>query len=255
MSLFNDASAIVVCSSYEMVEMKMQVHAYYYRIFILYMSVPNMFNNSPNPSSKKVDIVADNECGICLGEYENGDQICKSAHKPFRPGYSLQTLGENNNDPLDEDTCPHVFHLDCIMEWLMKKRAKGLCPLCRRTFLSMEGLENQYHGSSRSARARWLNRGSSSMRGSNRMDETEGNNRTRWMSRATSSDLMSGSEGGNRGRQSSRLSSSDRMDSSDGSHRGRWTLRNVTNDVSNARMDDIEEQESTVEANDDDNQS
>lgn len=31
--------------------------------------------------------------------------------------------------------CPHVFHNSCIMEWLVKAEAKGMCPECRRVFV------------------------------------------------------------------------------------------------------------------------
>lgn len=57
-----------------------------------------------------------------------------------------------------QDACRHVFHLDCVMKWLMKKRSKGKCPLCKQLFVSMEGLEDQYQGSSRRTRARWTSR-------------------------------------------------------------------------------------------------
>nr|XP_009771103.1 PREDICTED: RING finger protein 11-like [Nicotiana sylvestris]XP_016432684.1 PREDICTED: RING finger protein 11-like [Nicotiana tabacum] len=42
-------------------------------------------------------------CAICILEYKNGDIIGK-----------LQ--------------CEHEFHLDCIKQWLLKKK---VCPLCR----------------------------------------------------------------------------------------------------------------------------
>ena len=51
------------------------------------------------PSSKA-------ECSICLEGYCSGEKVCLS----------------KNSD------CPHVFHQECIAEWL-KRHDK--CPLCR----------------------------------------------------------------------------------------------------------------------------
>lgn len=49
---------------------------------------------------------ASNECSICLGDYCPGDTVCVA--KAAR--------------------CNHVFHQDCIAEWLKKS---DCCPLCR----------------------------------------------------------------------------------------------------------------------------
>lgn len=46
------------------------------------------------------------ECSICLNNYSSGDVICVSKH----------------------DGCNHVFHQDCLAEWL---KTKDHCPLCR----------------------------------------------------------------------------------------------------------------------------
>ena len=49
-------------------------------------------------------------CPICLEEYKVGDEIAWSKN----------------------DQCPHAFHLDCIMDWLMDHDE---CPLCRGDYL------------------------------------------------------------------------------------------------------------------------
>lgn len=51
-------------------------------------------------------------CAICLTEYQDGDEICWS---------------HNNR-------CYHVFHRDCILEWLLRQDE---CPCCRLNFLSL----------------------------------------------------------------------------------------------------------------------
>jgi len=52
-------------------------------------------------------------CAICLCKYEDDDEVAWSLNKQ----------------------CNHVFHRDCIGEWLQKKEE---CPFCRRFFLHFE---------------------------------------------------------------------------------------------------------------------
>lgn len=51
------------------------------------------------------------ECAICLGEYEAGDTIAWAK----------------------AEGCDHVFHGECIREWLKKQHDE--CPLCRKEIL------------------------------------------------------------------------------------------------------------------------
>jgi hypothetical protein len=62
-------------------------------------------SNSQQVDSKK-------QCPICLDDYGIGDEICSS------PNHE----------------CPHVFHLECMSEWLMKRNE---CPLCRADYLKV----------------------------------------------------------------------------------------------------------------------
>lgn len=62
-------------------------------------------NTSPTVDSRK-------QCPICIDEYEIGDEICSSPNKD----------------------CPHVFHVECMTEWLMKHSD---CPLCRADYLKI----------------------------------------------------------------------------------------------------------------------
>ena len=54
-----------------------------------------------------------NECSICLCEYTVGSDIVWSSNPQ----------------------CDHVFHTNCIEQWLMKQRDGPLCPCCRRDFV------------------------------------------------------------------------------------------------------------------------
>jgi hypothetical protein len=55
-------------------------------------------------------------CAICLEDYKQGDEVCWS----------------NNRH------CDHVFHRECIVEWLCRQDG---CPVCRQDFLPLEDLD------------------------------------------------------------------------------------------------------------------
>jgi hypothetical protein len=57
--------------------------------------------------------LAQNICTICLCNYEVGSDIVWSSN----------------------ELCDHVFHEQCIEQWLMKQREGPLCPCCRRDFI------------------------------------------------------------------------------------------------------------------------
>jgi hypothetical protein len=59
-------------------------------------------------------------CAICLEDYKQGDEICWS-----------------------HNLCAHVFHQECIVEWLVRHDG---CPICRRDFLSHEDLDSEETG-------------------------------------------------------------------------------------------------------------
>jgi hypothetical protein len=54
-----------------------------------------------------------NQCAICLCDYEKGDAIVTSL------------------------LCPHAFHQDCVVEWLVKMQEDTPCPCCRRSFVDL----------------------------------------------------------------------------------------------------------------------
>lgn len=57
-----------------------------------------------------------NECAICLCEYDKGDVVVTSCN----------------------DECPHAFHRECIVEWLVKMQEGTPCPCCRRQFVELD---------------------------------------------------------------------------------------------------------------------
>lgn len=67
--------------------------------------------------STRSSLYSPKSCPICLEEYKCGDEISWS----------------NNHK------CPHAFHLDCILDWLMENDD---CPLCRGEYLVDAAEEN-----------------------------------------------------------------------------------------------------------------
>lgn len=74
-----------------------------------------------------------NQCAICLCDYEPGDTIVVSASSSLRvndgDGTSVTQRGNH---------CPHAFHQECIVEWLVKMQDGTPCPCCRQTFVELE---------------------------------------------------------------------------------------------------------------------
>mmetsp|Transcript_950 Transcript_950/g.1049 ORF Transcript_950/g.1049 Transcript_950/m.1049 type:complete len:437 (+) Transcript_950:177-1487(+) len=62
----------------------------------------------------------DATCALCIGDYEVGDTIVWSH---------------------DTTKCSHVYHKDCLLEWLTK--GKKHCPVCRSWFVPGSSIQNQ----------------------------------------------------------------------------------------------------------------
>lgn len=58
-------------------------------------------------------------CSICLEPYAEGDDICWSKN----------------------EKCSHAYHLNCMIDWLMRNDE---CPLCRENYLEVEEKENEW---------------------------------------------------------------------------------------------------------------
>lgn len=72
-------------------------------------------NKAPSPEEEDLLKSVPNNCAICLSEYVSGDTIVTSCN------------------PM----CPHAFHQECIVEWLVKMQVGAPCPCCRRTFVEL----------------------------------------------------------------------------------------------------------------------
>ena len=63
-----------------------------------------------------------NCCAVCLCPYETGDVVVRSSKFP---------------------DCPHAFHEECIVEWLVKMQAGAPCPCCRSEFIDLPDQEGR----------------------------------------------------------------------------------------------------------------
>jgi len=66
-------------------------------------------DTSIKPKLRQPGLYSSDTCSICLDRYEKNDEICYSKRD-----------------------CGHEFHLNCLMDWLMRN---GDCPTCRSSFL------------------------------------------------------------------------------------------------------------------------
>jgi hypothetical protein len=77
----------------------------------------------PTNSSPASCVMGSDDCESLAGEDEMaGCAICLSHFKP------QQLVCKSNNS-----SCQHVFHKDCMVDWLMKRHES--CPMCREVYL------------------------------------------------------------------------------------------------------------------------
>jgi len=55
----------------------------------------------------------------------------------FQKSLLLIVKNERNDAVVWSNHCPHMFHRDCLVSWLLKDR-KASCPCCRQRFISPE---------------------------------------------------------------------------------------------------------------------
>ena len=69
-----------------------------------------ILNGTSASDAKNDELDSTKACPICFEEYSIGDDMCMSRNS----------------------TCSHVFHAECMTNWLMKS---DNCPLCRADYL------------------------------------------------------------------------------------------------------------------------
>mmetsp|Transcript_18025 Transcript_18025/g.26676 ORF Transcript_18025/g.26676 Transcript_18025/m.26676 type:complete len:451 (-) Transcript_18025:65-1417(-) len=69
--------------------------------------------------AKNGDRRVPNNCAVCLGAYEIGDDVVWS----------------------ENASCMHAFHEECVTEWLLKMQDGNPCPCCRSVFVDMEQIK------------------------------------------------------------------------------------------------------------------
>lgn len=82
----------------------------------LFSKVASFFKKGNSNREKK-------HCGMCLQRLIDTDEICSSQNKK----------------------CPHIFHTECIVEWLMDD---DRCPCCRLNYLEESGDDVDADGTS-----------------------------------------------------------------------------------------------------------
>lgn len=83
----------------------------------LYLTIPDDNDSATDSGDIDVRSKIPTECAICLCDYEPGDTLVVSS---------------------DATSCPHAFHQECIVEWLVKMQVGTPCPMCRQPFVELE---------------------------------------------------------------------------------------------------------------------
>jgi len=81
-----------------------------YQATPMHLRIDDDSTTSSCPSNPK-------ECAICMARYKHNDEICWSRN----------------------ERCVHAYHLNCMIEWLMKD---DKCPMCRSNFLVLDDEDN-----------------------------------------------------------------------------------------------------------------
>lgn len=108
--------------------------------------------NQDNDNEESNIIIEEKCCSICLNEYEDADVVSKSYN----------------------DKCLHIFHKDCIVEWLLNHSD---CPCCRHPYILPQNNNNtsssSTSSSSSSARPRLVHNNTSTSTATRRRNNTE----------------------------------------------------------------------------------
>jgi hypothetical protein len=77
------------------------------------LAVLSSTRNESSSFRKVFNRFSPDSCSICLDAFKNGDEMCASPNQ----------------------ACSHIFHRDCILDWLLKHE---ICPICRRNYLQLD---------------------------------------------------------------------------------------------------------------------
>jgi hypothetical protein len=77
------------------------------------LAVLSVAGNESSSFRKVFNKLSPDCCSICLESFQNGDEMCASPNQ----------------------ACSHVFHRDCILDWLLTHE---ICPICRRNYLQLD---------------------------------------------------------------------------------------------------------------------
>ncbi|KAL7488960.1 hypothetical protein ACHAW6_014572 [Cyclotella cf. meneghiniana] len=98
---------------------------------------PNVKSAHPNGNGNTttmLSILQNQECNICLSNFQVGDRIawsCKNQTQFIDFHDSAGTATATNNGDNSESICRHIFHAECIERWLLVREG---CPVCRRSY-------------------------------------------------------------------------------------------------------------------------
>ena len=74
-------------------------------------------------------------CSICLGSYDDNDDVVVDTSPTQTPTSTIHATlpssnNNNSNDVFQSTTCIHVFHMECLLNWLQRPKNTA-CPCCR----------------------------------------------------------------------------------------------------------------------------
>lgn len=82
-----------------------------------------------------VHAIEETSCSICLINYQHGDRIQRNAFDGYGDSVNSSNNNTSNKNSNVKNRCDHVFHPECITNWIKTNTGDGECPICRRPFI------------------------------------------------------------------------------------------------------------------------